>query len=140
PLFTSSRRRRLARSLEVLHRSLVSLCGAPSFEGAQVAPPASFRVLLARIEPILTRRKLAYHDHLLRIVDHRCSAGAHRGPHRTGGAQRGPDPRGVKAAKPRSACAPESPRRRGHSPELADDQLARSSTSVDENPMKSRTV
>jgi len=41
-------------SLEKLNRFFVFLGGSATLERAEVAPLAGFRILLARVEPILT--------------------------------------------------------------------------------------
>ena len=47
--------------LEVLDRALVLLGGGAGLEGAEIAPPAGLRILLAGIEPVLAGSKLADH-------------------------------------------------------------------------------
>src|SRR4051794_11044285 len=47
--------------LEVLHRVLVLERGRARRKRSEIAPLAGFRVLLARIEAVLARRKLADH-------------------------------------------------------------------------------
>src|SRR5262249_58228871 len=51
-----------APALEELHRALVLLGRLPARERAEIAALAGAGVLLARIEPVLTRLQLADHD------------------------------------------------------------------------------
>jgi hypothetical protein len=47
--------------LKILHRSLVFLGCRTGFEGSQVATPASFWVLLSRVQPVLARCQFTNH-------------------------------------------------------------------------------
>ena len=47
--------------LEILHGALVLLGGSARGESAEIAPPAGLRILLARVQPVLSGRELADH-------------------------------------------------------------------------------
>src|SRR5262249_27581766 len=53
--------------LEILHRALVPLRGGARTESAEIAAPPGLRILLARIEPVFARAKLADHDGSLAV-------------------------------------------------------------------------
>jgi hypothetical protein len=51
-------------SFEILDVALVSLCGFPRREGAEIATLASARIFFARIKPVLAVDELADHPRL----------------------------------------------------------------------------
>src|SRR5687767_33292 len=65
---------RLPLSLEELHGALVLLCGRARLEGAEVAALPRLRILLARVEPILTGFQLP--DHFARLLSFRSPVSA----------------------------------------------------------------
>lgn len=52
-------RRANSMPLEILHSALVLLGGGTRGEGAEIAPPAGLRILLARVQPVSSGRELA---------------------------------------------------------------------------------